>query len=39
LWGENGFAKIWNNQSTHENGICGMLSEGYYPEIIAKVES
>ena len=33
-WGENGFAKIWNDQSTFVNGICGILSEGYFPEIL-----
>ena len=33
MWGEDGYAKIWNSQSTQQNGICGILTEGFYPEI------
>ena len=31
-WGEGGFARILNSQQHHETGICGLLTEGYFPE-------
>ena len=33
-WGEEGFGRILNSQFGHDSGICGILTEGYYPPIL-----
>lgn len=32
-WGERGFARILISQLGHKAGICGILTEGYFPEV------
>ena len=32
-WGENGFARIMSSQLGSEKGVCGLFTEGYFPQV------